>query len=86
MGLCLPLAGVDAGVVIADADEALEPVMRSEHTSALGSVSASMSMPETGCWLSQGDKWCNVVLPLHTEVYVPVSEVLFLKPITPTEA
>ena len=36
--------------------------MRPEHTSALDSVSASMGMPETGCWLSQetnGATWCS---------------------------
>ena len=67
MGLCLPLAGVDAGLrsqtlADQDADEALEPVMRPHEdsdTSALDSVSASMNMPATGCWLSQGDKWCH---------------------------
>ena len=51
------LAGVDAGVEVAgadaDADEALGPVMRPEHTRALDNASASKSMPGTGCSLSQ---------------------------------
>ena len=48
---CRFLAGVDAGVEAADA--ALEPVVRPEHTRALDNVSASKSMPGTGCSLSQ---------------------------------
>ena len=41
------------GFEVADADEALESVMRPEHTRALDDVSASKSMPGTGCSLSQ---------------------------------
>ena len=61
MGLCLPPGLVDAGVEVADADEALEPIIRPEHTRALDNVSASKIMPGTGCSLGQGDKWGNIV-------------------------
>ena len=65
------LAVVDAGVEVADADadadEALESVMRPEHTRALDNASASKSMPGTGCSLSQWGQLYNMVLPLSVQ-------------------
>ena len=69
------LAGVDAGVEVADADEALESVMRPEHTRALDNASASKSMPGTGCSLSQWGQLCNMVL-LSTGVFEVFSRFL----------
>ena len=73
------LAVVDAGVEVADADadadEALESVMRPEHTRALDNASASKSMPGTGCSLSQWGQLCNMVL-LSTGVFEVFSRFL----------
>ena len=77
------LAVVDAGVEVADADadadEALESVMRPEHTRALDNASASKSMPGTGCSLSQWGQLYNMVLPLSVQKFVRFfSRFLFL--------
>ena len=85
------LAVVDAGVEVADADadadEALESVMRPEHTRALDNASASKSMPGTGCSLSQWGQLCNMVLPLTVQEFLRFfSRFLFRKAIAPTEA
>ena len=76
------LAEVDAGVEVADADKALEPIMRPEHTRALDNVSASKIMPGTWCSLGQADEWATWCC--HCTEYSILKS--FPKAITPTEA